>query len=230
MSLIVNTFAMVFILGQFYGFLFRPSYNQTIATNYISKKDAEVYTVPLKTFLPVFAILSNQGEKIYDYLEMGWYQGDFLKIDIIDCKELVNTWTDISEGERQSILDELDLTDDPDAILKCPNATSFQLSSYAQNALDNKKEKFRLVVKAIDATVIDLTTAVSLYSSEISRYFNAEDFAENGYQEHSRINSIQKFFVKGKTVRQVKRVARTEVSYYPFRWLDTSSIMLYDFS
>ena len=59
MSLIVNTFAMIFILGQFYGFLFRPSYNQTIATSYISKNDAEVYTVPLKTFLPVFAILSN---------------------------------------------------------------------------------------------------------------------------------------------------------------------------
>ena len=78
---------------------------------------------------------------------MGWYQGDKSeKIDIIDCKELVNTWKDISEGERLSILDELDLTDVPDAILKCPNATSFQLSSFALNALDNKKEKLNLRV------------------------------------------------------------------------------------
>ena len=59
MSLIVNTFAMVFILGQFYGFLFSPSYNQIIATDYISKKDAEVYSVPIKVFLPVFTIISD---------------------------------------------------------------------------------------------------------------------------------------------------------------------------
>ena len=83
-----------------------------------------MYSVPLKTFLPVFAILSPLGEAVYDYSESGWYQGDKSeKIDVIDCKELVETWTDISEGERQSILDELVLTDVPDAVLKCPNAT-----------------------------------------------------------------------------------------------------------
>lgn len=58
MSLLVNTFSAMFILGQFYGFIFQPSYNQNVSTSYLSKHEAEPYTVPIKTFLPSFAILA----------------------------------------------------------------------------------------------------------------------------------------------------------------------------
>ena len=52
----VNSFAFFFIVLQLYGLFFEPQYNEIVASNYMSKKTAEVYTLPVTTFLPSFVI------------------------------------------------------------------------------------------------------------------------------------------------------------------------------
>ena len=92
----------------------------------MSKQTAEVYTLPVTTFLPSFVIVavSDDEKPKYNPQEVvgwEWRMTDKIeKIETIDCTELVAKW-DITEEHRQSVLDELKINDLPDAPVLCPD-------------------------------------------------------------------------------------------------------------
>mmetsp|Transcript_32533 Transcript_32533/g.40315 ORF Transcript_32533/g.40315 Transcript_32533/m.40315 type:complete len:145 (+) Transcript_32533:3-437(+) len=108
MSIIVNTFSFFFIIMQLYAWFFKPSFNKTAATNYLSRKTSELYTIPLTSFLPTFGIISfgEDGKTTTNdasLVKWGWkFEGieDHDEIESILCKDLVNSWTQLSTGER----------------------------------------------------------------------------------------------------------------------------------
>ena len=65
-----------------------------------------------------------------------------------------------------------------------------------------------------------------LYSQETTRYFNAEDYKDKGYMDHSTINTDVYYFTDQGFMSIVKYVARSEIQFYSFKWLDTSNIAL----
>lgn len=68
-----------------------------------------------------------------------------------------------------------------------------------------------------------------LYTAETSRFFNAETIERLGYMQYSTISS-DSYFIKPSTYEYiVKFVSQTKVEYYPFKWIDTSSVSLFEF-
>ena len=108
-SLTVNTFAAVFIIAQLYALLFQPGYDQTSAINYLSRKTAKLYDVPVKDFLPTFGVVSRTHESDQyffndkDLVTWEWYMTDtqdevvHYGVETVDCSELVDSWTELSE-------------------------------------------------------------------------------------------------------------------------------------
>ena len=101
--------------------------------DYISPTDTAPYKIYTKQLLPAVSIGSESVDKVkefnnMDYWTIKWYRDSEEADDIktVDCKELINSWTDIAEGERESLLEEIDLQPFP---MLCPNVTSFEVSS-----------------------------------------------------------------------------------------------------
>ena len=105
-SLVVTTFTFVFIGIQLYALVFEPSYNQNESVDYLSRTSAEVYEVPIRSFIPSFGyfIENDSGERSYnprEILEIKWIMTDWdKKIETVSCKELVDSFDHLQEGVR----------------------------------------------------------------------------------------------------------------------------------
>ena len=90
--------------------------------------------MPLNVFLPTFAVISidtsfatrlNPEELFIAY----WIKDGKYDVQTVKCDDLVDSWTDLTEGHRKAIKDEFVVADYPNMQLMCPNITEFQLSS-----------------------------------------------------------------------------------------------------
>ena len=92
--------------------------------------------MPLNVFLPTFAVISidtsfdwaikfNPEELFIAY----WKKDGKYDVQTVMCDDLVDSWTDLSEGHRKAIKDEFVVADYPKMQLMCPNITEFELSS-----------------------------------------------------------------------------------------------------
>ena len=75
----------------------------------------------------------------------------------------------------------------------------------------------------------DFEGVIGLYTAETSRYFNAQDFDEKGYQEYSTMTSMNNLLRNDEMMFVNKYVSKAHVNYYPFKWIDTSNIALFNF-
>ena len=50
-------------------------------------------------------------------------------VETVECSKLIDSWTDLSVEEKNSIKDEFIVQDFPEMKLLCPNLTEFTLSS-----------------------------------------------------------------------------------------------------
>ena len=143
-SLIATSFITLFTVIQLYSWIFHPSYSQTISISYLGRKQDEPYKIPVQRFLPTFAIItvvddeSEEGKK--DFNNPNWFTwnvtqhtedgpSDGVLIDTVLCENLINSWTDITEDERDSFLRELVF---PEKML-CPNTTGFSVEGALQD-------------------------------------------------------------------------------------------------
>ena len=90
---------------------------------------------------------------------------------------MISNWTDISENEKQALLNEIPY---PKYQL-CPNVTSMII----HGGEDINSTSFLLSVYAQNQTVFeDDAECATIYVSEISRYFNVNDYHDNGYMNY----------------------------------------------
>ena len=81
------------------------------------------------------------------------------------CTDLINSWTDLSVDERDSLLGEVLFPDD----MLCPNTTSILVNEATSGTFFEtsiKATQLGLDTKAVDFSVI--------HKADITRYFNAE--------------------------------------------------------
>ena len=69
-----------------------------------------------------------------------------------------------------------------------------------------------------------------MVASDITRFFNADFYNENGYQSAVSTSSQIEIFPKEGHQNIYKQISKTTVGYYNFHFLDTSAISLVDFS
>ena len=68
-----------------------------------------------------------------------------------------------------------------------------------------------------------------IYVAEITRYFNAEEYSKNGYQSATTLSENMIFPIRGTKTLISKDIAQSRISFFPFKWLDTSAISFVDF-
>ena len=118
----------MFIISELSIWLFQPEYNQKFGVSYLGREETDPYLIPLRNFLPNFAVTTiNIDQEIFDVNNStNWYW--FWTIDgkerhdveSVSCKSLINTWTDLKDEERSSLIDEL-----YGPFMLCPNLTEF---------------------------------------------------------------------------------------------------------
>lgn len=62
------------------------------------------------------------------------------------------------------------------------------------------------------------------------RYFNAEFYSENGYQNAISLHDNVAVPKLGETMRIEKFVGKQAISFYDFKMLDTSAFTIFDFA
>ena len=94
---------------------------------------------------------------------------------------MIKNWTDISEDEKNALLDEIQY---PDYTL-CPDVTSMIIHGGEGNNTTN----FWLDIYAKNEDVFeDKTDCAMVCVAEISRYFNVQDYLDNGYMNYITIS------------------------------------------
>lgn len=87
---------------------------------------------------------------------------------------MVDSWTDITDEQRQAVQDEFISSDISSESLLCPNLTEFEVSAM-HGIGDGKTENLNLDLQLKNLAWLDDGFLI-LYSGETSRYFNAENY------------------------------------------------------
>ena len=106
----------------------------------------------------------------------------------------------------------------------CPNVTSFQVKNgyFSDTNLKLSVEMSAAAVKH-DGTHY-------VIASDLTRYFNAADYNENGFLKSVQTSQQFDVFQKNMQTTMYKSISQTKINYYNFYFLDTSAISLIDFS
>ena len=201
-SLITFFFFAIFVLLQLYTWMFKPNFNQLEEVSYISRKHREVYDIPFSTFLPTFILIDNGQcvEKFWgndttynsnDLWKFEYNQEDSNgvrnKIPAVNCYDMIQKWTDISENEKTALLNEIKYPDDT----LCPNVTSMMI--YGGEGSDTAS--FWLAVYAQDEDVYENKADCGMiYVADISRYFNVDEYLDNGYMDYITLSEETYYF------------------------------------
>ena len=79
------------------------------------------------------------------------------------------------------------------------------------------------------AFVSGAINTATAFTSEISNYFNAEFYHQNGFQDSIALTQSVFFPEPGQTQYEVKEISQVEVQLYDFKLLDTSNIDIINF-
>ena len=113
------------------------------------------------------------------------------EVEAVYCSDLIKSWTNITEGERDSLLGEILY---PEAML-CPNTTDITVKGGA-----NGDVYFDLNIigteTAVELGVVDMTM---IYKADITRYFNAEQYEDDGFQPAITLYQDQLYLQSGKS-------------------------------
>ena len=129
-SFLLTLFFTFFIGVQIYGWLFHPEYDEHMNRGFLSRGTSETYVMSTTDFLPAIAVFSlnlETGEFSHSdpaYWNFNWQQSflvdnDYTEtpVDSIECLTLIDSFTELSEANRQAMKNELD-----DGI-QCPNTS-----------------------------------------------------------------------------------------------------------
>ena len=92
-------------------------------------------------------------------------------MDSIDCEELIDTFTELADADRQAMKDEIVFPS------LCPNTTSITLEGNSISGFAN----FELNLVPFNLSSTGVVDNSMVISSVISRYFEAEEYVEQGY-------------------------------------------------
>ena len=95
-------------------------------------------------------------------------------INTIPCTELIESWTDISQAERDNYMEELI---SPNVL--CPNLTEFSVKGGETSAI---RLSLSLVVYPTEEGRL-YTGLTFVASADITKYFSAGDYKSLGFQE-----------------------------------------------
>ena len=171
-SLLATLFFSAFILVQMYAWLFQPSYNQSVEKTYLNRNANSTYSVPIQSFLPTFTIGSTVGGAFNpsEYFSWSYYQVNYFDstpIEAVLCNDLIESWQ-LSEDELNDMRTEL-IYDD---YMLCPNVTSVDVKGGILSAIN-----LELQITATDEAVQQgLVGQYYVYTGEITRYFNVDDY------------------------------------------------------
>ena len=59
LSLMVTLFFTLFVGIQLFAWVFKPSFNQTFAVEYLPRKSNSTYTIPIRQFIPSFSVFND---------------------------------------------------------------------------------------------------------------------------------------------------------------------------
>jgi len=113
-----------------------PSFNESTTVEFLDVKTMEAYEIPIEDFLPSITVCDDFNEAVFDMSQEHCNDAEHWKVIFrghnsdgttddhlaIDCLELVDSWTDMSEEERTSLKAEF--------LIKgqlCPNITSMTI-------------------------------------------------------------------------------------------------------
>lgn len=240
-SVLVNLFFALFICSQLYAWILKPSFDQTFSLSYIPQDANEYYTVKLDEFLPIFTVgtldveFSISRESGLDFrlkkyindpemFDFKFYQiSDYFRLKEIDavlCTDLINSWTHLSQFERDMFLQELPL---PRASL-CPNTTEFMISGGMFG-----EQSVKLGVYNTDKSrELGLTAVV--YQSEITRYYSNEFYMEHGFLPVTNGNQNSNFLNDNQVEIYIGELWKTEINLFDNPILDTSALTYTDYS
>ena len=105
----------------------------------------------------------------------------------------------------------------------CPNVTEFQVKgSYRGEYSFYASVEFTAAGLAYNGTHF-------AYTTDVSRNFNADEYRKNGFQ--TPVSATDDGFAMNRdgTMIYQKLLSKTDVNYFNFSWLDTSSISMFDF-
>ena len=138
----------------------------------------------------------------------------------MNCVDLIESWTDLPAPERNAIHAEL-LFDE----LLCPNITTIQLEGNLLAA-----SKFVLSIYATQkAKDLGITNTASLWSQEITRYFNPSSYLKLGYEDAVASSHDVSVLTDEYEIIIAKQVSRLEVTFFNSLFIDASAIDLIDF-
>ena len=111
----------IFVFMQLVTWSFSPSFNEFLSERYIDRRNEKVvFNIDPKIFLPTIIVCNSFKETYFDnefncndkrYWEIGFQQQTpeegFKDVGSILCKDLINSWTDLSVEQREQIKSEL---------------------------------------------------------------------------------------------------------------------------
>ena len=190
-----------------------------------------VYEVPTTSFLPTVAIARLDDDfKLFDFnnlddwliqFTMNWSNGTYIELPSINCSDLINSWTSITEEEKAEFINELAFKNQ----MLCPNTTSFFVegTDYGEANLDV------IIISNPDISESALINSVVL-TSDITRYFNPQHYSESGHQGAIALDPDVYFMINGTVAEKAKYIEQTDIHFYSFEWLDTSAFSAFDLS
>ena len=122
--------------------------------------------------------------------EWTWLKSNFevLDVDTLNCVDVVKSWTDVDEGERDSILNELETLD---SSFLCPNFTSFELLA----GLFPAEGLYLNLTRTAEGKAYDGNHFV--YQIDVTQYFTADFYNENGFQNAIVLQEDEYIFSRG---------------------------------
>ena len=162
-------------------------YREHISRGILPRGSRETYAMSTTDFLPAIAVFtidietgefspSSSANWNFNWSQSNYSDGEFHEtpIDSIECWMLIDSFTELSEADRQAMKDEL--SED----VSCPNTTHIDLSVArtigvsAGFKLDVEPSHYGKEQGVMDKYNVMVSTA-------ITRYFDPEEFDEQGF-------------------------------------------------
>ena len=97
-----------------------------------------------------------------------------VEVGAVKCRDLIKSWTDITEGEKYEMLEEM-----YDDQWYCPNVTSFKIQGDELTGASS----FQMELTPDESLSPAIVKNSLLITTTLSRYFDVKDYSKKDYQK-----------------------------------------------
>ena len=195
------------------------------------------YDIPLSQFLPAYSIQQGFFSGREPETELDWQATWFQKklgktvfeneevVKSKSCEEVIDGLSDLTSEEKQIMKDELPAASG----FMCPDVKSLTV----QGGVIKDEYRFELSItldgpknpSGVPEEAFDTGFVISI----LTRYFDAENYTEKGYQDFISVDNDVIYPLKDQNIVMRKQIAQSEIDFFNNKWWSAKDFSLMEF-